>query len=402
MVPLARYAFISMVLLVIGYFSWRTYLYYSDTTTPDVSFVGVENNGYCCADVAVTIKGYSPYKIATVSVWLDGVLLHNAVKINKKHGNYTFTLPTKNLTDGQHVMQALVVDGTKHQNSNSASCTFYVDNQGLQATVAMSPADHKVQQGRCLHVQLQANKPMIEAKVKALSGVYNCFAKSKNASMFEVFIPCECDLIAQEYPFVLEVKDHMGNTVILEDVFQVTAVPFKKKILYVPNNRLKSELEFTALQERDLEEALDSINKKSAQEKLWSGAFDVPILMRGISTEFGVIRTSQERGRTVHKALDITADPKSVIWAANNGIIVLKDRFTHSGNTVVIDHGCGIVSMYFHLQDYADICVGQKVKKGNPLGHMGMTGFANGPHLHWEIRVNNNAVDPMQWTQLIG
>ena len=92
----------------------------------------------------------------------------------------------------------------------------------------------------------------------------------------------------------------------------------------------------------------------------------------------------------------------SVIWASNSGVIVLKDRFTHSGNTIVIDHGCGIVSMYFHLHDFADVQVGQKVKKGNPLGRMGMTGFANGQHLHWEIRVNNVAVDPMQWTQLVG
>lgn len=186
----------------------------------------------------------------------------------------------------------------------------------------------------------------------------------------------------------------------LEDKFQVTAVPFKKKILHVQNNKLKSELEYTSLQERDLEQALEKITKDSVQEKLWSGAFDVPILMTGVSTEFGVIRTSQERGRTVHKAIDLVAEPRSVVWAAQSGTVVLKDRFTHSGNTIVLDHGHGVVSMYFHLHDFADIEVAQKVKKGNPLGRMGMTGFANGQHLHWEIRVNNIAVDPMQWTQI--
>ncbi|MBP7854421.1 M23 family metallopeptidase, partial [Candidatus Babeliales bacterium] len=147
---------------------------------------------------------------------------------------------------------------------------------------------------------------------------------------------------------------------------------------------------------------LEQLSKRSPQEKMWSGLFDVPLVMKGITTDFGVIRTSQERGRKVHKALDLIADPKSVIWASANGVIVLKDRFTHSGNTVVIDHGCGVLSMYYHLHDFTDIAVGQKVKKGHPLGRMGMTGYASGDHLHWEIRVNNIAVEPMQWTQKLG
>lgn len=402
MVPYTRYLLASLALLFIGYFSWRTYLYYSDTTAPEIAVVGIADNGYYSGDLTIALKGSSPYKIAYCSVWLDNTLVHSQIKINKKQFDHPIVLRTVDMADGRHTIKVETIDGTKHQNKNFVEKVFYVDNQGLQAALTISHHDHKVPQGRCLHVQFQVNKTMIEATVKALSGNYTCFPKSKNSLNFEAFVPVECDQIPQEYPFVVEVKDHVGNSVLLEDTFQVTAVQFKKKILHVPNNRLKSEQEFTSLQERDLEEAMERITKNSIKEKLWYGAFDVPILMLGISTEFGVVRTSQERGRTVHKALDIVADPKSVIWASNNGIIVLKDRFTHSGNTIIIDHGYGIISMYFHFNDFTDVEVGQKVKKGNPLGHMGMTGFANGPHLHWEIRVNNIAVDPMQWTQLIG
>lgn len=402
MVPYTRYLFVSIILLVAGYFSWRTYLYYSDTTIPEVEIVGIVNQGYYSGELALNLKGSSPYKVAYVSVWLNNVLTHSQIKINKKRFDYPVLLRTIDMSDGSHTIRVEVVDGTMHQNKNIAEKSFYVDNQGLQAALMISHQDHKVPQGRCLHVQFQTNKTMIEAVVKAFSGSYTCFSKSKNSLVFEAFIPVECDQIPQDYPFSVEVKDHVGNFVLLEDIFQVTGVQFKKKILNVPNNKLKSELEFTSLQERDLEESLEKATKNSTREKLWNGAFDVPILMSGISTEFGVIRTSQERGRTVHKALDIVADPKSVVWASNNGIILLKDRYTHSGNTIVVDHGYGILSLYFHLNDFADVEVGQKIKKGNPLGHMGMTGFANGPHLHWEIRVNNIAVDPMQWTQLVG
>lgn len=402
MVPYARYIFVSFALLIIGYFSWRTYLYHSDATIPEIAITGITEGGYYAGDITINLKGSSSYKVANISMWLDNSLIHSQVKINKKHFDYPVLLHTADMVDGRHTIKFETVDATKRQNKSILEKVFYVDNQGLQAAITVSHQDHKVAQGRCLHVQFQANKSVIEATVKALSGTYPCFPVSKNSLNFEAFVPVECDQIPQEYPFSVEIKDHVGNSLLLEDTFQVTGVQFKKKILNVQNNRLKSELEFTPLQERDLEEALEKATKNSIKEKLWHGAFDVPILMTGVSTEFGVIRTSQERGRTVHKALDLVADPKSVIWASNNGVIVLKDRYTHSGNTIVIDHGYGILSLYFHFNDFADVEVGQRVKKGNPLGHMGMTGFANGPHLHWEIRVNNTAVDPMQWTQLIG
>ncbi|MBI2353337.1 M23 family metallopeptidase [Candidatus Dependentiae bacterium] len=394
-----RYVIATVLLLATGYFSWRTYLYFFNTTTPTLSIIGMEDGQYYSQEVSATLKGSSPYKIATLSVWLDGKCVQQNFKINKKKFDYLIHYTTENMTNGEHAISFEIIDGTKACNKNTLKRTFYIDNQGLQATLTMPLQDCKVQQGRCLHVQFQANKPMITATVNALSGTFECFQKSKNSNCFEAFVPVECDQIVQEYPLSIEIKDHIENQLLLENTFQVVAVPFKKKILHVAPDRLKSELEFTPLQERDLEQALENITKNSGKEKLWVGAFDIPILMQGISTEFGVIRTSQERGRTVHKALDLTAEPKSVIWASNNGIIVLKERYTHSGNTIVIDHGCGIISMYFHLDDFADVQVGQRVKKGNPLGHMGMTGFANGQHLHWEIRVNNIAVDPMQWTQ---
>ena len=72
-----------------------------------------------------------------------------------------------------------------------------------------------------------------------------------------------------------------------------------------------------------------------------------------------------------------------------------------SGNTIAIDHGHGIVSLYYHLNDFSDIEVGDSVKKGNPVGTLGMTGYASGYHLHWELRVNGVPVDPLQWTDCL-
>ena len=93
------------------------------------------------------------------------------------------------------------------------------------------------------------------------------------------------------------------------------------------------------------------------------------------------------------------ATQKSVIWASQDGIVVLKNLFAHSGNTVVIDHGWGVLTLLFHLDTFAPLEVGDMIKKGKPVGTLGKTGYATGYHVHWEMRVGNVAVDPLEWTK---
>lgn len=399
MIPYGRSILISIFLLISGYIARRTYLYYFDKTPPQVMVVGFEDDKAYAGDVIGSLKGSSPYKISHISMWIDDNLIHKDFKINRRHIDHPISIPVTTIPDGLHTLKFEIVDSTKHQNKTNIQRSFYTDNLELQASLVSLSSDYSVAQGRCLYIQLQTNKQIKSAQAFVLNGTYDFFQERKNALVYEVIIPIECDQEPGEYPFVVEVIDRLGNKIVLENKFKVTSVAFKKRILNVAGNKLQSELEFTQLQEQDLEQALEKLSKQSAPEKMWTGPFDVPIVMKGITTDFGVIRTSQDRGRRVHKALDLVADPKSVVWASHNGVIVLKDRFTHSGNTVVIDHGCGVLSLYYHLHDFADISVGQRVKKGNPLGRMGMTGYASGDHLHWEIRVNNVAVEPMQWTQ---
>lgn len=399
MIPHGRYILIIGFLALSGYIARRVHLYYFDITPPQVTVVGFESDKGYAGDLTGSLKGSSPYKIAHISMWLDDKLIHKDFKINRRHIDHPISIPVQTIPDGLHTLKFEIIDGTKHQNKTVLERSFYTDNLDLQANLIPVTNGYKVQQGRCLYVQLQVNKQIKSAQAKALNNVYHFFPERKNSLVYELMIPIECEQEAEQYPITIEVLDRLDKKIILENKFQVLSFPFKRKILNVAGNKLQTELEFTQLQEHDLELALEKLSTESSQEKYWTGTFEIPIVMKGITTDFGVIRTSQERGRRVHKALDLIADPKSVIWASANGVVALKDRFTHSGNTVVIDHGCGVLSMYYHLHDFADIQTGQRVKKGAPLGRMGMTGYASGEHLHWEMRVKNIAIDPMQWTQ---
>jgi murein DD-endopeptidase MepM/ murein hydrolase activator NlpD len=186
----------------------------------------------------------------------------------------------------------------------------------------------------------------------------------------------------------------------LDNKFQVVAYPFKKNALALSKETVDQEHELGA-EAQVFENLISKLTEESPQEKLWNGSFCTPVDIKKITTEFGTIRTTQHKGRYAHKAIDVIDAPRSVVWATQDGVVVLKDRFEHSGNTIVIDHGFGLLSMFFHLEDFARINVGDKVAIGNPIGTLGKTGYATGYHLHWEMRVNNIPVDPMQWTKEI-
>ncbi len=389
------------VMLIASYIGWNTYQYFFLISQPTVTVTGIEPEGSYAGDVAAAVKGQDDYKVARLTLKVDGKPLIDNVKIGKKSFEYPFTLETKTLSQGKHTLDVELINGAYNQRAASLSLVFYVNNTPLQAAFVKNEADAKVPQGRTLHLQFQTNNELKQATVKTLSKTYNCFRESDRALVYECFIPIETEETPNEYLMTVEAEDRVGNVARLEGKFQVVSFPFKKQTIKLDPEKLKAENE-AGLSEKQFETEIEELTKKSPQEKLWHGTFITPIEIKDpkqITTEFGVIRATQERGLRQHKALDLYTTPKSVVWAPQDGIVVMKNRFGHSGNTVVIDHGWGILSLFFHLDTFAPIELGDKIKKGNPLGTLGKTGYATGYHLHWEMRVNNVAIDPIEWTR---
>ena len=354
-------------------------------------------DGWYSGDLAILVSGDDAYKVADISVQLDGKPLVTRHRINRRTFEYTIPLATKTLAQGKHQLRIDVCDGSYRRNTTTQSVGFCVDNTPLHAAFVKN-SDYRIFQGRTLHVQFQVNKEIKQARATALSQTYSCVPETPNSLIYECFIPIKSDEAPNEYLLSIEVEDRVGNIVTLETKFNVVLFPFKKQNLAVNHEKFQKEQELGRPQ-RELEDALIELLAKSPQEKLWQGVFYLPCEMRGISTEYGTLRTTQERGKYPHNAIDILGTPRSVVWASQDGLVVLKGRYVSSGNTVVIDHGCGIFTLYFHLDTIAPIEVGDRIKKGNPIGTLGMTGYASGHHLHWELRVQNIAIDPVQWTR---
>lgn len=378
-----------------GYFGWGTYHYLFDRHCPTVVIKGIEPEGWYAEDVVCYLEGTDKYKVSDISVWLDDKPLINKFKINAKQFSHPFTISTRSLPNGKHSIKAEVLNSLHKPQHTIMESSFVIDNTPLQAAFVKSD-DQKVFQGRTLHMQFQVNKPIKEATVEVLSKSYPCFKEAPSSPIYECFIPVECEEPANEYPVNVQITDLVGNKVTLENKFQIVLYPFKRQSLKIDADKVQAERE-AGISQQELEQEMQRLTDASVKEKLWHGSFIAPIEIQGISTEFGTIRVTQERGRYAHKAVDVLNVPRSVVWATQDGIVALKNRFEHSGNTVVIDHGHGVLSLFFHLDSFSDMKVGDRIKKGNPVGTLGKTGYASGYHLHWEMRVNNVQVDPMQW-----
>jgi murein DD-endopeptidase MepM/ murein hydrolase activator NlpD len=99
-----------------------------------------------------------------------------------------------------------------------------------------------------------------------------------------------------------------------------------------------------------------------------------------------------------HNGADFAAPPNTPIYAPADGRVVLADLLNIRGNTIVLDHGWGLYTIYAHLTTI-NVSLGERVQATQVIGTSGSTGRVTGPHLHWEVWLNGIPVDPMQWTQ---
>jgi murein DD-endopeptidase MepM/ murein hydrolase activator NlpD len=146
-------------------------------------------------------------------------------------------------------------------------------------------------------------------------------------------------------------------------------------------------------------EAIAALAKKTAPTMLWEGAFQ-PLGGSQVESSFADFRTYRHGGkevdRQVHLGFDLAKTTNAPVAAANHGKVIFAEELGIYGNTVVVDHGIGVQSLYAHLSSFA-VKAGDDVKKGQTLGASGQTGLAGGDHLHFSMMVNGQFVNATEW-----
>jgi len=149
----------------------------------------------------------------------------------------------------------------------------------------------------------------------------------------------------------------------------------------------------------DESEMSAAFRKTVSDVRYWAEPLGAPV--RGCMTSpYGVQRYLNGKATgDIHGGLDLRAAAGTPVRAAAAGVVKLAREWNLHGNTVGIDHGQGLETMYLHLSKFA-AAEGATVQKGDVIGYSGSTGRSNAPHLHWTVYVNGVSVNPLEWVKV--
>jgi len=206
----------------------------------------------------------------------------------------------------------------------------------------------------------------------------------------------------REMPLAYELKDvkYRKSTIALSDSFLQNTVaalardpalrqgPVKELFVAVNKNLRKENEDRIAL-----------VTKRASPSMLWQGAFS-QLSNSKVEANFADLRTYVYKGEAIdsayHVGYDLSVTKRYPVEAANSGTVVLAEDLGIYGNTVILDHGLGLFTLYSHLSAI-DVKVGDRIDKKQILGRTGETGLAGGDHLHYGVYLHGVAVLPVEW-----
>jgi murein DD-endopeptidase MepM/ murein hydrolase activator NlpD len=183
---------------------------------------------------------------------------------------------------------------------------------------------------------------------------------------------------------------------VLKQPIEIVKKEYEVQRLELPNDMVQLSPENEARAERDQKRMTEIWPEEHS--RFWSGDFINPLDGEIISS-FGLRRFINNTPKSPHTGVDVRGKSGDKVHAPNDAIVALVDNQFFAGNAVVLDHGQGIYTMFFHLSKVL-VKPGQRVKKGEVFALVGQTGRATGPHLHWGARVQGARIDPLQLIHL--
>jgi murein DD-endopeptidase MepM/ murein hydrolase activator NlpD len=321
------------------------------------------------------------------------------------------------LHDGPATLTLTAVDYSLWKNRTVVQWPVTIDLMPPQI-VPLNPTHHISPGGSCF-VAYRLSKAVVRTGVKVGDLFYpglpvTLGGKPTYATYFALPMDATQDikitLFAQDQagnetlsaiPTLILKKKYRSDSMNLTDTFLGQKMPeFQAAI---PELRGKSPIDtFTYVNTRlraDNLASIQSVCQNTEPRQLWEGPF---LRMKNAAPMalFGDHRTylygGKPVGESIHGGVDLASLVQASIEAANNGIVRFTGGMGIYGNSVIIDHGLGLATLYSHMS-IIQVQPGQAVKKGDILGKSGMTGLAAGDHLHFGVAVHGQFVDPKEW-----
>jgi murein DD-endopeptidase MepM/ murein hydrolase activator NlpD len=259
--------------------------------------------------------------------------------------------------------------------------------QAPEITVAL--VARAIQPGEVVRVDVTCACGEIAPRASAF-GVDVPLTQASDGVRWQGLVGLDIDVAPGAYPLVVEAP-HLQRSPTNETQLLVQAKQFRTRTLRVAPEFVDPPAD---LLERILREAsmIDRL-LKSLTPRAWDRPFKLPLRTQP-TRNFGSRSVFNGAPRSPHAGIDFSSAAGTVVAAPAAGTVVLATDLFFTGNTVVVDHGSGLYSLFAHLSSMA-VAVGDVVGTGTRLGQVGATGRATGPHLHWGVRLNGSRVDPL-------
>lgn len=180
--------------------------------------------------------------------------------------------------------------------------------------------------------------------------------------------------------------------------FKIVAGKYRTDVLKVDPGRVNPSKKNIKRAKKEARR-VKQIYAHGSNDGLWDGDFLLPMDSR-ITSPFGNRRLFNGELKSYHNGVDFRAPVGSPVFASNAGVVRLAEDLFYSGKVVIIDHGNFIFTIYAHLSKI-QVKAGLRIEKGRQLGLTGATGRVSGPHLHWGVKVNGYAVNPIQFVNVM-
>lgn len=387
-----------------------------DFSKPDISINDVENIG---KDYTLKIKLQDHQSgIGTVNVYISqnnklaSVYKSDSINDKELYLNIPINPQKLGLLEGKAVIKVEASNNALIKRKSTFEKEILIDL--TPPTLYLVDWTKNIINGGTGFIFFKSSEPLKEYIVKVGGYKYNCLWFN-----FGYVCPFSIPYFEEQYlPIMLQVKDYAENIVNQSINYTLKKVNYNKSVLKIDDNFIENKIK--PLSDKNIEDKVElfkyvnvEIRKKNEEviHKVASECKNKEPLFEGY---FSYLENSAKLGGfadyrkysyndkiiegadAYHKGFDFASVKNAPVKASNNGIVVFTGFLGIYGNSVIIDHGLCVYSLYSHL-DVIDVKPGQKVDKNTVIGKTGTTGLAVGDHLHFGILVNGIEINPIEW-----
>jgi len=410
------------LLMVIAIGAGAGYLFLTDRTKPEISLtpdseVAAPKREFT-ASLRDTGSGLKSTKVVVSQGDKQITLLDQTYASPIKEVTEKFSLEPAGLRDGPFTLTVTATDRSfgNFGSGNTTVLTKTLTLDTIPPRIEVTSLAHNVRQGGVGAVSFSLSEDPEVAGVLVGDELFPAF-KMDNGRYFGLYVfPYDMD----PKMFVPKIKavDKAGNEALTS--FRFTAIPrkFRQDKINISDNFLESKmpqyyniitdtrdnLQIYLRVNNDLRREnsvfLHDLGHKTAPRMLWDKKAFMRLPNAAPKAGFGDQRTYYYQGKEIdhqtHMGVDLASLEGATVPAANSGKVAFAGFFGIYGETVIIDHGLGLQTLYAHLRQI-DVKEGQEVKKGDPIGKTGTTGLAGGDHLHFGVLVFGHETSPIEW-----